>query len=349
MTLRLRLLLGYGYLVALVLLAAGSALLGFLQLSAGVGVVLEENVKSISAAMEMIEAIERQDSATLSALLEGRPRAEGMEGHEASFRDALAVALDNVTEDDEKGVLAAVDRDYSAYRQARDELLATPPASPVATYERTVAPRFEAVKRGLFRLLDINQRAMAETDRRAHQAALANGAWLGALVTAALISFVVLSRALQRHVLSRLEHLRQGSEAVAEGEVRRRLLDPEDDELGDVAGAVNRLLDRLQRAEARPPAETRRDRRLALALLAGHGPRAAIFDLDGRLLAGEPGEGAEAAMREWTAGEGSRAAAAAAAGAAGGAEVPIDGDLEARPLRSSTGHPIAWLVRPAGS
>lgn len=346
MTLRLRLLLGYGYLVGLLLLAAGSSLLGFLQLSLGVGVVLEENVKSISAAMQMIEAIERQDSATLSALLEERSEAEGMEGHETAFRDALAVALDNITEDEETGVLRQIERDYEAYRRARDELLASPPDRPVAAYERTVTSRFQKAKKGLFHLLDINQQAMVDADRRARQAALTNGAWLGALVTISLISFVVLSRIMQRQVLNRLERLRRGSEEVAAtGDVRRRLLEHEDDELGDVAAAVNRLLDRLQQAEGRRPAESRRDRRLVLALLADQGPRAGIVDLEGRLLAGEPGDETEAAVREWAASEGRRIAEAVRDGSGDEVTARVAGGLELRLLRSPADRPLAWLVR----
>ena len=353
MTLRLRLLLGYGYLVALVLVAAGSALLGFLQLSAGIGTVLEENVKSIAAAMRMIESLERQHGATLAALLEARPPDGEMAAQDEAFREALGVARANVTEEAEPEVLAAIARDYEAYRRACAELLATRPERPVGAYERSAAPSFAAVRRGVVRLLDVNHGAMVEADRAARRAALANGAWLGALVAVSLLSFGFLSRAIQRHILSRLDHLRRGSEAVAEGDTRRRLLDREEDELGRVAAAVDRLLDRLQQTEGRARAEVRRERRLALALLAGHGPGAAVFDLEGRLLAGEVGEEVEARVREWARGEqGARARAAGRGGAAPGAgaaaPVALGGGLEARPLRAPDGGTVGWLVRPAG-
>lgn len=349
MTLRLRLLLGYGYLVGLVLLAAGSALLGFLQLSAGIGTVVEDNFESVTAATRMMEAIERQDSATLEALLEGRPPGEQMAEHERTFVEALERALGNITELDEPEILRALDRDYQAYRRARDELFAAPPERPVTAYEREVAPRFFDVKLGLFRLLDVNQRAIAEADRRARQTALANGAWLGALVAVSLISFVFLSRAMQRHILSRLEQLRRASEAVADGDTRRRLLDHADDELGQVATAVNRLLDRLQQTVGRVGAEVRAERRTALALLAGYGPGAAIFDLDGRLLAGEPGEEIEEAVEEWAAEQGKRRIEEA--GEPGVGDGAITAELasghEARLLRPPAGPPVGWLVRPA--
>ena len=141
MTLRFRLLFGYGYLVALVLVAAGSALLGFLQLSAGIGVVLEENVKSIGAAMRMIEALDGQHGGTLAALVEGRPPDAGTAADDRTFRDALAVALANVTEEAEPDVLAAIERDYAAYRRACEELLAARPERPVGAYEAAAETR----------------------------------------------------------------------------------------------------------------------------------------------------------------------------------------------------------------
>ncbi len=349
MTLRLRLLLGYGYLVGLVLVAAGSALFGFLQLSAGIGRMMEENFETLAAATRMMEAIERQDSATLEALLEAQPPGAEMTEHERAFADALERAFEVVTEPEEAEVLRALDRHYQAYRQAREALLAAPPERPLSVYEREVAPRFLDVKIGLFRLLDVNQRAIADAERRSRQTALANGAWLGALVAASLFSFVFLSRAMQRQILSRLEDLRCSSEAVAEGDTRRRLLDHADDELGQVASAVNRLLDRLQQTEGRAGAQVRAERRTSLALLASYGPGAAVFDLDGRLLAGEIDEATEDAVCDWAREEGKRRlerAGEPGAPGVGAVAAELPGGLTATLLRPPAGAPVGWLVRP---
>lgn len=196
MTLRLRLLLGYGYLVGLLLLATGSAMLGFFHLSESVDVILEENFNSITAAMRMLEALERQDSATLAALLEGRGEVPEMEAHEEAFLAALEAAEGNVTEEAERPLLERLRRDFMAYREARDRLLAAQPASPLRAYNTRVFPVFSTAKSQVFELLDLNHQAMVEADREARQAALQNGAWLGFLVAVALISLVFLSRAL---------------------------------------------------------------------------------------------------------------------------------------------------------
>ena len=125
MKLRVRLLVGYGYLVALLLLTAGSGMLGFLQLSEGIDVILEENFRSISASTHMLEALERQDSATLLLLLDEQTDRADMERFQKAFSDALEEAQANITEDDEEEELAAYRRVLRHSEKTLVELVAS--------------------------------------------------------------------------------------------------------------------------------------------------------------------------------------------------------------------------------
>lgn len=343
MTLRARLLLGYGYLVGLLLVAVGSATLGFFHLSAGIEVVLEDNFRSIQAAMTMIETLERQDSATLAALIEGRTETRDMELHEEAFREAVAEAADNVTEDEEPGVLAAIREEFAAYRAARDRLLAARLERPLAAYNREVFPRFAAVKSHVLRLLAINQEAMIRTDREVREAAVQSGTWLGFLAVVALLSFVFLSRMMQSRILGRLDRLRDGIAAVAAGR-RRRLREEGEDELALIARNVNRLLDRYDELKGRSQGRLAQERRLVLGLLGASKEAEALFSLSGELLAGglEDRE-LEGRVVEWIREEGRGRAEAArptrATVGAGGEEVAVD-------LVIAPGdRPAGWLVR----
>lgn len=344
MTLRVRLLLGYGYLVALLLLGAGSAVLGFLYLSAGIEVVLEENFQSIEAAMAMIDSLERQDSATLAALMEGRSRVAGVEDQELAFEQALAAAVENVTEEEEPEAIARIRSAFADYRSARDRLLGARAERPLAAYEREVFPRFSEVKAAVVDLLTVNQRAMFEADRRARQAAIRSGTWLGLLVVVALISLVFLSRAMQRHILLRIERLVSGMAAITAG--HRRLREEGNDELTRIAHQVNRLLDQYDELRGHSQARVAQERRLVQALVEGAGPRAALFGLSGDLLAGQVSTpGLEERLAEWIREEGRRRAEAGEPFAttleADGAEARIE-------LLIAPGtRPAGWLVRPA--
>lgn len=343
MTLRARLLLGYGYLVGLLLVAVGSATLGFFHLSAGIEVVLEDNFRSIQAAMTMIETLERQDSATLAALIEGRTETRDMERHEEAFREAVTEAADNVTEDEEPGVLAAIREEFAAYRAARDRLLASRPERPLAAYNREVFPRFAAVKSHVIELLTINQRAMIRTDREVREAAVQSGTWLGFLAVVALLSFVFLSRMMQSRILGRLDRLRDGIAAVTAGR-RRRLREEGEDELALIARNVNRLLDRYDELKGRSQGRLSQERRLVLGLLESLEDAEALFSLSGELLAGglEDRE-LERRIAEWIREEGREVAEDARPARE---EIPGEGAGASVELVIAPGaRPAGWLVR----
>ena len=350
MTLRLRLLLGYGYLVGLILATAGSAMLGFLHLSAGIDVVLGENYRSIQAGMVMIDALERQDAVALTLLLEpgGAPAGrEELARLDRTFRGAVGRAEANVTEPEERPVLAAIHRRFEEYRRRRDAMIEERPARPLTAYEQQVAAEFSAVKASVFDLLDINQRAMIRAGRTAREDALRNGAWLGLLVTLALVSLVFLSRGLQRHVLARFERLRRGMAEVSEGVVGRRLLEEGDDELTMIARQVNLLLDRHQQLAARMRWRMAQERQLVLGLVRRLGPDVAVYGLDGELLAGglDAGGATREAVVEWIRGPGRRRLDAAEDLAELAGEVHrLDGQ-PVELLATADGRPVGWLVR----
>jgi NtrC-family two-component system sensor histidine kinase KinB len=346
MTLRTRLLLGYGYLVALLLLAAGSAMIAFFHLSVGVEEAVEKNFQSMRAAMTMMEALERQDSATLAALIEGRPDAGEMAGHEQAFLEALATAQGNVTEPEEAEILAAVAEDFEAYQLARNRLIANRPERPLAAYNERVFPRFSAAKAGVLRLLAVNQQAMLRAEREARETAIQSGTWLGFLVVIAIVSLVFLSRVMQHQILSRLERLSSGIEAMTVGH-RRRLREEGDDELAVIARQVNRLLDQYDELKGTSQGRLAQERRLVLGLLRSLDGRAALFGPSGELLAGEiePG-GLEHGIVSWIRGEGRERAEPAEPVRA---TVSADGrEAELELVLAPGKRPVGWLARLRG-
>jgi HAMP domain-containing protein len=348
MSLRLRILLGYGYLVALLLLATGSAIFGFFQLSGGVGVMLEENLVSVGAAMAMIEALERQDSATLSALID--PSAEGplvdLATYQREFREALERAASNLTEEGEDEVVAALRRDFDEYRRARDALIEERPERLLAGYNSRVALPFTKVKSEALRLLALNQEAMARTDRAMRDTALRSGTWLGFVVAMALISFVFLSRAMQRSVMGRLQRLETGIQAVAAGR-QRRLAEEGRDELGIVSRRVNALLDQYEELERGSHGRLAQERRLVLALVRACGEGNVLLGLSGEVLAGSvPDQGLATRLTEWIRAEGREHVEAAGQAEATRATVSAGGALaELELLLAPPARPVGWLAR----
>lgn len=348
MTLRVRLLLGYGYLVALLLLATGSAMLGFLELSESVDVVLEENLYSIHASMRMLEALERQDSATLAALLDDDPRRGELQRQDDAFHAALEEAQANITESAEQPVLQRIRETFGRYRRQRDELIRESPERPLRAYNERVFPAFRDVKLGVLELLEINQQAVIEADRRTRETALRGGAWLGLLVAVALVSLVFLSRALQRRLLSRLHDLRHDLAALG-GVRQRRLRVSGDDELTQVARHVNELLDDLQEEKVRHRGRLAEERGALLGVLRHLGEEAVLYDLSGRLMATGAGgeETAHPELREWIVTQGRELLDADGGEDDQGIQVQAEGNTRRLfLLRTGEGRPVGWLTRP---
>ena len=285
MKLQTRLLLSHGYLVTLVLIGAAGAALGFYGLGNRIGQVLDGNFESVRASMEMLEALERQDSAVLTALLEfDHPRVD-VELSERVFLDALDRARANLTEEDERPALEAIARQFDDYRVARDRLLSSPSERPLAEYEGECSPQFESVKERVRGLLDLNHRAMVRADRETQSAAAKRALGYALLTAIALISLGSLSRDLRVNLISGLDELRSVSQAIEHGDLRRRASAQRTDELGAVARAVNGLLDAHEELSGRSQVRETRLRELLLGSLDREGRPAAIVSLGGDVVA----------------------------------------------------------------
>jgi methyl-accepting chemotaxis protein len=284
MTLRTRLLIGYGYLVLLLVVTAVSAAIGFFGLSKGIDRILEENFDSVESSTRMLEALERQDSATFKHLL-GDSSRDRLDEVDATFENSLAAARANITLEREAELIDQIERDYEAYRVAREELIARGPARPLVQYNEEVFPHFNRVKEDVMTLLDVNHDAMIAADRAAQASAMRSGVWLGVLVTIGLLSFVLLTRALQKHLLSRLAEFEEVTEAIASGDEFRRLPVERSDELGTIARHFNTSIDRIDEVRSEARGRLSEYKGLVVGLLAEVPEEAVLLALDGSVIA----------------------------------------------------------------
>lgn len=345
MTLRTRILLGYGFLVVLVVLSAFGAALGFQRLGTSIGRVLEENVDSMKAVVELLEALERQDSAVLASLLGDGAGTAGIADSERVFLAALERARGNVTLPEEPGIIAEIEERFRAYRDTRDALLAVRPERPLAAYEADTYPRFVAVKTAVVDLLEANHRAAVAADRAAEREATRRAVLHGGLVALALLALAFVSRAMGRDLLEPLSELKTVAQAIADGDRRRRSSGASrSDELGTVARQLNAVLDALEDSEGRAEGRLALQRQLLVALVAGLGRPAAMVALDGMIVASTLGETADRAL---AAAASSLRERGEAPSPAVDATVPVpglDASLRLRPLSTPAGRPVGWLA-----
>ncbi|MBD3160849.1 MAG: HAMP domain-containing protein [Candidatus Eisenbacteria bacterium] len=285
MKLRTRILIGYGYLVALLVLCAAGAGVAFHQLGTDIGRLLEENVASIHASVQMRDALERQDGAMLRRLLDDPGAAAEMEAAEAAFDSAFTAAADNVTSDEETRIFREIRTRYEDYRQVRARLPAAETGRLPDAYESEIRPRLLAVKRATHQLLETNREAMIETDRVARRAATRRSVILGLLVMVALLSLGIIGRSLSRNLLARLTELQETTAAIVGGETGLRAPSQAEDELGLIARQFNAILDRQQEVEASARGLSALQRQLLLGLLRERGKPAALLSPSGDVIA----------------------------------------------------------------
>lgn len=279
-----RVVLGYGYLVALVVAGAAGAALGFHESGSKTERILAENFESVQAATGMLVALERQDSAVLGLLLT-EDRKDLLRRSEEAFLAAQARAAANITLEGEAEVVEEIARRFALFREARDRLLGSRRERPLSAYEEETFPAFEAVKETVFDLIGMNHRAMLEASEQAQRSATRRAILAGILVLVGILSFGLLSRALRRDLLDRLADLRSVAVAIAEGNRRRRAVPLRNDELGVVAEQLNALLDVQQETESRMQARLTESRQVLRALLLERAEPAALFLLTGELVA----------------------------------------------------------------
>lgn len=289
MTLRTRILLGYGYLIALLLLSVSVAALNSSRVAGNARTIRERNIESLTLAVQMLEQLERQDSETLLGLLHP---AQGtrLEDAERSFQAALteAMALDGAGGGEDAEALGHISELFTRYRKVRGELLAKQHEDALASAEDYGGATNQTVlklKEVVLAYLEGKKDALKTANDEASRTAVEGAVLLGVMVTLALLSLGFLSRSLQRDVLGRLLEVGHVTEAIAAGDRRRRVRDFYQDELGLVARQLNAALDRQQELESQMQGRLLEQRRVLVGLLGQWPTPAALIGIDGEVVA----------------------------------------------------------------
>jgi len=200
-------------------------------------------------------------------------------------------------------------------------------------------------------VLELNHQAMRAADSEARRTAVRSGVWLGVLVLLALFSLVVLSRWLHQRLLLRLDELAEATEAIAAGDVRRRLPVAASDELGRIATRLNQGLDAHQELRAEMAGRLSQERQLTLALFDAFGAGRIVLDLGGKVIIQDSAPidpGVLAAVEAWIRARGQPILIDPAGLAELSDPVRIDSESGACYLQLLTARdkrPIGWLAR----
>jgi len=249
MSLRKKILVGYLVIVVLLGIMVVWIASDFRFLGATTEEILRENYHSIVAADAMIKHLERQDSATLLLLVEGRETAQAQfHSNQSEFLRWLARAEDNVTIPGEQEVLDEIGAAYSAYllEFSRTVAAASPPDDAQRTYRERLLPLFERVRSACTGLREMNHQTMVAESVRTKvftKASLTRVAWLAGItiVAGALLSFFLAD--LLSHPL---EQMMSATSDLAAGRYDVSIKVDTRDELGELARRITSMAQKLK-------------------------------------------------------------------------------------------------------
>lgn len=283
MSLRTRLLLGYGLLTVVLLASVCGAAIVLHTLGRAIDQVLEENLASVRVAARLNELLERHNTMIFQSLTGQEPIPPQQQ--EREFFDALREAERNITVAGEREAIGNIESAYRDFGEASARFLAAPRGDPLSQYEAEVAPALATCKAKLQQLFDLNIEAIQRADRNARRLAMRASLALATLAGVALILLPLASSQIHRHLYQPLAAMQQAAEAMAAGDSRRRLPTLVDRDLGQLATTLNSAFAERDNAAGRARGVLAQQRQLLLGLLASLGEPAALIGLDGAVVA----------------------------------------------------------------
>ncbi len=285
MTLKKKILIGYGIAFIVMGLVVAWAVLNLVSLGRASDAILRENYRSILAAENMIDALERQDSAVLLLFL-GDPEtgAGQFRENEARFLEWLARAKDNVTVPGEGKLIQDIEAEYAHYRRQFSAWTAAgtnhkPPDRTLHRYYlETVYLPFVRVRQDCRQLRHLNEAAMYKASERAgsvsNRAIWSTVIFAGSALIIALSFSLFLSGRIVRPLLLFMEAARK----ITSGDYAVRVPVETRDELGLLAEEFNRMTTQLERYRALNIEQIIAEKQKGEAILASIEDGLVVFD-----------------------------------------------------------------------
>jgi signal transduction histidine kinase/HAMP domain-containing protein len=249
-SLRRKLAFSYGLLIVMILAVSAWSIYHVVKLGRAIDVILVNNYKSITAAENMKEALERQDSAAMFFIAgHGDKARQQVEASSATFAQEFEVASHNVTETGEAEIIVDISAKYRAYKSQLEMMLLNAPGTPAEKsniYFERIEPEFIALKNTLDDLLHLNQQAMVAANDRA--ISVSRRAEISTAITAAMALAMALIFAWRftRYVVNPISLLARKAKRIGEGDFDQHITISSKDEIGVLAIEFDRMLVRLR-------------------------------------------------------------------------------------------------------
>jgi NtrC-family two-component system sensor histidine kinase KinB len=244
-----KILVGYGIAFAFMTAVVVWAIINLVFLGDSASIIYSENYRSILAAENMIDAVERQDSGMLLMFLDETHKGiTGFRKNEAEFLKWLARAKDNVSIKGEEKLVRKIETDYNSYRQQFSSLTDFPNTNrktliaSFQTYLQTINPLFIKLRQNCTQLRLINEKIMYNAGKRADLVSK-RAVWVTASVTIITMIFaLIFSLRLIERIVTPIRTFTEAARKIAAMDFKVHLPVKHKDELGDLASEFTQMM-----------------------------------------------------------------------------------------------------------
>ena len=241
---RQKLSLGFGGLLALIVIIGLESVSLLSELGGSIDVILRENYRSVIASQEMKEALERMDSGMLFTLL-GYQK-EGLDlitENKTVFLKAMKSELENITIPGEQEKAIHIQSLFNQYEETIESVTQSelPHKVRMEAYFQKVLPLFQSIKTTADEILNMNQQNMSDANQEARVKSQAARQRMSILLVVGVLLAVLFMLLTEKWILKPLAGLTLSAQEIKSGNLDLFILSRSRDEIGTLAQAFNEM------------------------------------------------------------------------------------------------------------
>jgi NtrC-family two-component system sensor histidine kinase KinB len=286
MSLKTKLVLAFGGLIAILAVVGIITFHTLNESSKSIDRIMRENYDSVAACYKMKDAIERLDhlaEVSLWEKLPGSPR-QDLETI-AEFEQNLKSQQGNITLPGEKELTERLTAQWQAYHQELMNFyqLSSPGSLPRDFYRQSLLPRSQAVRDAAQQILEMNLNNMVAADGQAHQKAVQTRNAMILLLFAGIALAVGFIALVGPNILRPIASLKRSVSEIQKGNLDLVVNVPSRDEIGQLAEGFNVMAASLREFRRSDRAQLLRTQQSTLHALNSLPDAVVICDLSGRI------------------------------------------------------------------
>jgi PAS domain S-box len=288
-TLKGKISLVYMSLVVLIAIVGITASVNLYNLSRSIDGLMIANYKSINAVNNMIEAIERQDSAMLIYINVDSQKGKDMFAENTEeFLKWYNIEAGNITEDGETALVNSIKNSYNGYVKAFLDLQDIRSSQGVDKaaylYDTKIMQEFNFTKSELKQLSLLNEKAMFAGKDKAKKNSQDSMYLVIVLSIVAIIGGFIVSRFFTNRFLMPISFLTQTMKLVKAGDLKQKANIYMKDEIGELALEFNNMTHRLQQYEQSTLGKIITEKNKSLAIVKNISDPIIVLDTDYRVM-----------------------------------------------------------------